>query len=132
MEVEAPALPKPFGKNTLITNHKHKKQGKEMSTQINQSMVDLDATSAAFLTAYIEAKDKVKEWTERADIARQQVEAAMGDCEIGLVNGKESVRWTTVESRRIDTKKIRELLSPEQVAGVEAVTITRRFTIVEE
>ena len=103
-----------------------------MSTQINQCMVDLDATSAAFLTAYIEAKDKVKEWTEKADIARQQVEAAMGDCEIGLVNGKESVRWTTVESRRIDTKKIRELLSPEQVAGVEAVTITRRFTIVEE
>jgi predicted phage-related endonuclease len=103
-----------------------------MSTQINQAMIDLDATAAAFLTAYIEAKTKVKEWTEKADIARQQVESAMGDCEVGLVNGKESVRWTTVESRRIDTKKIRELLSPEQVAGVEAVTITRRFTIVEE
>ena len=103
-----------------------------MSTQINQAMIDLDATAAAFLTAYIEAKGKVKEWTEKADIARQQVESAMGDCEIGLVNGRESVRWTTVESRRIDTKKIRELLSEEQVAGLEAVTITRRFTIVEE
>jgi len=103
-----------------------------MSTQINQAMIDLDATAAAFLTAYIEAKVKVKEWTEKADIARQQVESAMGDCEVGLVNGKESVRWTTVESRRIDTKKIRELLSEEQVAGLEAVTITRRFTIVED
>ena len=102
-----------------------------MSTQINQAMIDLDPTAAAFLTAYIEAKAKVKEWTEKADIARQQVESAMGDCEVGLVNGRETVRWTTVESRRIDTKKIRELLSEEQVAGIEAVTITRRFTIVE-
>jgi len=102
-----------------------------MSTQINQAMIDLDPTAAAFLTAYIEAKAKVKEWTEKADIARQQVEAAMGDCEVGLVNGAERVRWTTVESRRIDTKKIREILSEEQVAGLEAVTITRRFTIVE-
>jgi hypothetical protein len=103
-----------------------------MSTQINQTMVDLDPGAAAFLVAYIEAKAKVREWTEKADIARQQVEFAMGDCEVGLVNGKESVRWTTVESRRIDTKKIRELLSEEQVAGLEAVTITRRFTIVED
>jgi len=103
-----------------------------MSTQINQAMVDLDPTAAAFLVAYIEAKNKAKEWNEKADIARQQVEFAMGDCEVGLVNGKESVRWTTVESRRIDTKKIRELLSEEQVAGLEAVTITRRFTIVED
>jgi len=103
-----------------------------MSTQINQAMVDLDPTAAAFLVAYIEAKNKAKEWNEKADIARQQVEFAMGDCEVGLVNGKESVRWTTVESRRIDTKKIRELLSEEQVAGLEAVTISRRFTIVED
>ena len=102
-----------------------------MSTQINQAMIDLDPTAAAFLTAFIEAKAKVKEWTEKADIARQQVESAMGDCEVGLVNGREMVRWTTVESRRIDTKKIRELLSEEQVAGIEAVIITRRFTIVE-
>ena len=103
-----------------------------MSTQINQAMVDLDPTAAAFLVAYIEAKAKAKEWNEKADIARQQVEFAMGDCEVGLVNGKESVRWTTVESRRVDVAKVRQLLSEEKLAEVEAVTITRRFTIVED
>jgi predicted phage-related endonuclease len=49
-----------------------------------------------------------------------------------LVNGREAVRWTTVESSRIDTKKIRELLPEHLVAKLETTTVTRRFTIVEE
>lgn len=103
-----------------------------MSTQINTEMTDLDPAASAFLTAYIEAKAKVKEWTEKADIARQQVEAAMGECEIGLVNGREAVRWTTVESHRIDTAKIREMLPADLVSKLETTTISRRFTIVED
>jgi len=103
-----------------------------MSTQINTEMTDLDPAASAFLIAYIEAKAKVKEWTEKADIARQQVEAAMGEAEIGLVNGREAVRWTTVESNRIDTAKIRELLPADLVSKFETTSISRRFTIVED
>jgi predicted phage-related endonuclease len=103
-----------------------------MSTQINLQMVDLDPAASAFLTAYVEAKAKIKEWEEKADIARQQVEAAMGDAEVGLINGREAVRWTTVESNRIDTKKIRELLPPHLVEKLETTTVSRRFTIVED
>jgi predicted phage-related endonuclease len=103
-----------------------------MSTQINAEMVDLDPAASAFLSAYIEAKAKVKEWTEKADIAAEQVKSALGDAEIGLVNGKEAVRWTSVESRRLDTKKIREMFPAEMVEKLETVSITRRFTIVDE
>jgi len=81
-----------------------------MSTQINTEMVDLDPAAAAFLTAYIEAKHKIKEWQEKADVAAEQVKFAMGDAEIGLVNGKESVRWTTVEPRRIDINQSSQLV----------------------
>lgn len=102
-----------------------------MSTQINPEMIDLDPTAVAFLTAFIEAKAKVKEWQEKADVAQEQVKAAMGECETGLVNGKETVRWTTVESRRIDVAKLRSLLPEEAIAELENVTISRRFTIVE-
>ena len=98
-----------------------------MSTQINTEMVDLDPAAAAFLTAYIEAKHKIKEWQEKADVAAEQVKFAMGD-----VNGKESVRWTTVESRRIDIKKLRELLPEEAVEQLEIATISRRFSIVSD
>ena len=103
-----------------------------MSTQINAEMVDLDATAAAFLVAYIEAKQKIKDWQEKADIAAEQVKFAMGDAEIGLVNGKESVRWTSVESRRIDVKKLRELLPEEAIEQLEVASISRRFSIVSD
>ena len=103
-----------------------------MSTEINLAMVDLDPTATAFLTAYIEAKQKVKEWTEKADIAAEQVKAAMGEHEIGLVNGREAVRWTTVTSTRIDSKKVKELLDPKLLPLIQSETITRRFSIVDE
>jgi predicted phage-related endonuclease len=103
-----------------------------MSTGINLQMVDLDPAASAFLTAFIEAKHKIKEWQEKADIAAEQVKAAMGDHEIGLVNGKEAVRWTTVEATRIDTKKVRELLPEDIIAKLESITISRRFSIVDE
>jgi predicted phage-related endonuclease len=103
-----------------------------MSTEINLQMVDLDSASSAFLEAYIEAKAKVKEWSERADIARQQVEAALGEHEVGLVNGREAVRWTTVKSTRIDTKRAREILLPDLVKLIEVESVSRRFSIVDE
>lgn len=103
-----------------------------MSTQISTEMVDLDPTAAAFLVGYIEAKAKIKEWTEKADMMAEQVKSALGDSEIGLVNGREAIRWTTVESRRLDTAKIRELLTDEQVSLLETVTISRRFAVVEQ
>lgn len=103
-----------------------------MSTQISTHMIDLDPNASAFLAGYIEAKAKIKEWSEKADLYAEQVKAALGDSEIGLVNGKEAVRWTTVESRRIDTKKAREILPPQVVDILEVVTTSRRFTIVED
>ena len=60
------------------------------------------------------------------------MKAALGDHSVGLVNGREAVRWTTVESRRIDTKKAREILPPQVVDILEVVTVSKRFTIVEE
>lgn len=101
-----------------------------MSTQINQQMIDLDDQAQHWLKAFIEAKAKIAEWKDKADLAQEHIKAALGECEIGLVNGKESVRWTRVESKRVDVKKLRELLPPEVVGLVEVTTETRRFTVV--
>ena len=103
-----------------------------MSVEINLEMVDLDQVASAMLAAYIEAKAKSKEWAEKADAYAEQVKAALGHHSVGLVNGREAVRWTTVESRRIDTKKAREILPPQVVDLLEIVSISKRFTIVEE
>jgi len=103
-----------------------------MSTEINLEMVDLDQVASAMLAAYIEAKAKAKEWADKADAYAEQVKAALGDHNVGLVNGREAVRWTTVESHRIDTKKAREILPPQVLDLLTVVSTSKRFTIVEE
>ena len=103
-----------------------------MSTQINLETIDLDPTASAFLNAYIEAKVQIRAWEEKADVAAEQVKAAMGEAQVGLVNGREAVRWTTVETKRIDAKKVRELLPENLWEKFETSSVSRRFTIVEE
>jgi predicted phage-related endonuclease len=103
-----------------------------MTTQINQQMIELHEAGNAWLLAYKEAKQKIKEWTEKADIAQEQIKSMLGDAEIGLINGKESVRWTTVESRRLDVKKAREILPPQVIDIIEVLSTSRRFTVIEE
>lgn len=103
-----------------------------MSTEINLEMIDLDTVASFMLAAYIEAKQNAKEWNEKADAYAEQVKSAMGDHTIGLVNGREAVRFSKYETRRIDTAKIRKLLTADQIKNIETVTIARRFTIVEE
>lgn len=102
-----------------------------MTTQINTEMRELDANAEAFLLGYLEAKAKVKEWSEKADIYAEQIKAQLGDAEIGLINGRESVRWTSVTSQRVDIAKLREVISPEVLAPFVKESISRRFTIVE-
>ena len=101
-----------------------------MSTQ--GKSVDLDPAASAFLAAYIEAKAKIKEWEEKANVAADQVKAALGDSEIGKVNGREAIKWTFVESKALDVKKAREVLSAELVAQLETTRTSRRFVLVEE
>ena len=102
-----------------------------MTTQINAEMRELDDNAHAFLLGYLEAKAKVKEWSERADIYAEQIKAQLGDAEIGLINGKESVRWTSVISERVDVKKLREVIPAETLAPFVVETVSRRFTIVD-
>jgi predicted phage-related endonuclease len=103
-----------------------------MSTQISLEMVDFDPAVAAFVTALIEAKAKIKEWETRADEYEQIIKAALGEASVGLVNGREAVRWTAVETSRIDTKKVQELLPKELVDRFRTTTQSKRFTVVTD
>ena len=74
---------------------------------------------------------------DRADIDEQieviegQIKDALGDAEIGTINGAPVVRWSHVVSNRFDQKAAKELLTPEQVEACTKPSESRRFTIVE-
>ena len=85
-----------------------------MSVEIEVGVKALDATAAAWIAAYKESKRNIEAWTEKLEVARANIEAAMGDAELGLVNGEQKVRWAySKPTERFDTKKAREILPPQ-------------------
>ena len=102
-----------------------------MTLEIEHKRVVLDDDIASWLKQYKEALSKIKEWQEVSDIARSHLESALGDAEVGMYQGNEVVRWSFVESRRIDVKKAREILPVQVIELLEIPTMSRRFTVVE-
>lgn len=103
-----------------------------MSIQNNTETVDFDPAVIAWVEEYKRLKLEIAALTERAEIARQHVEAAMGDATLGFANGVPAVRWQVITSTRLDTKKAKEIL-PEQVLELLQVTSeSRRFEIVKD
>ena len=103
-----------------------------MSIEIEKGVIAFDPDVANWLVQYKSAIQKIKEWEEVADIARSHLENALGDAEVGLWQGKEVVRYTTVESTRFDTKKAREILPAEVIDLLLTTNQHRRFVLVKE
>lgn len=61
--------------------------------------------------------------------ARERIEDALGDDEVGTVDGQPVVRWTFVRSERFDVKKAKALLGDDAAACLVPME-TRRFTLV--
>ena len=103
-----------------------------MTMEIEHGVVDFDDGVGQWLRQYKEAQAEAKKWGEIADIARSHLEAAMGDAELAMYQNRPVIRWTKVESRRFDTKRAREILPEQVIDALETVSISRRFTIVEQ
>jgi hypothetical protein len=103
-----------------------------MTIEIDHKVVDFDDGVGQWLRQYKEAQAEAKKWSEIAEIARSHLEAAMGDAELAMYQNRPVIRWTTVESKRFDTKRAREILPPQVIEALELVSTSRRFTIVEQ
>jgi predicted phage-related endonuclease len=100
-----------------------------MSLEINPTEIDFDPEIARWVEEYKRLKVEASQVAEQIDIARSRIEAALGDHEIGTVAGQPVVRWATVESERIDVKKLREVLPPQVLELVTKKSVAKRFTI---
>jgi predicted phage-related endonuclease len=103
-----------------------------MSMEIEKGVIAFDQDIANWVAQYKQAMEKAKEWQEVADVARSHIEAALGEAEVGLWQGKPVVRYTTVTTSRLDTKKINEVLTPEMKEVLYIESTHRRFTIVTD
>ena len=98
----------------------------------NDTAVPLDDL-ATWLDLYRQATDGIAALEERRKVARERIEAALGDAETGTVEGRPVVRWTHVTSTRLDQRKAKALLTVRGLLD-DAMTETtsRRFVLVTE
>ena len=96
-----------------------------------EQAIELDAQGVAWLSAYREAKIKIREWTEKADIAGEQIKAIIGEKEIATIDGNPVAKYSVVETHRLDVKRAREILPQQVLDLLEVITPSRRFVLVE-
>jgi predicted phage-related endonuclease len=101
-------------------------------------MTDTDTTVtlddlSTWLDLYRQATDGIAALEERRKVAREHIEAALGDAETGTVGGRPVVRWTHVTSRRLDQTKAKGLLADYNLLDAAMTeTTSRRFALVAE
>jgi predicted phage-related endonuclease len=96
-----------------------------------KSSVELPIDIGLWLELYRKIQADIKMLEEKAATAKEKVQAALGENELGLIDGSIAVRWTHVTSTRLDMKKAREVLDPKILAFLSSESTSRRFTLVE-
>lgn len=76
-------------------------------------------------------KQRAKEIKELETKARDEIEAAMGDAEEGVVDGETVVAWKRHKQNRFNHSALKEA-APEIVAAYSDTVEVRRFTLVEK
>ena len=75
------------------------------------------------------AETKVK---TAAELAKEQAEAKLkmmlADAEVGLIDGYK-ISWKNVTTTRLDSKKVKSLLTEEQLKDCSTTTVARKFNI---
>lgn len=84
-----------------------------------------------WIELYKRTQAEIKVLEEKAANAKEMIQQAMGEREIGTINGSVVVRWTKVTSTRLDMKKAKEVLDPKILAFLSSESSSRRFTLVD-
>lgn len=97
-------------------------------TERERPGIELNDEQAGWVRVFQQASEQIERMTEVRDEARRHLEEALGEAEIGTVNGVSRVQWTHVSSTRLDQRKLKEQY-PDVHAACVALSMTRRFTV---
>jgi predicted phage-related endonuclease len=93
------------------------------------SDVELDPLKTT-IDLYIEAQTRIKEWEDIAKKCRSAIEARLGENEVGTIDDKPVVRWTRIESLRVDSTLLKGQY-PDVYRACLTPSTSRRFTLVD-
>ena len=96
-----------------------------------RASVELPLDMAGWIELYKKTQADIKVLEEKVAAAKEKIQEALGENEIGLIDGSPVVRWTKVTSTRLDLKKAKEVLDPKILAFLSSESTSRRFSLVE-
>lgn len=84
---------------------------------------------SAQLAAYHGLEKQIRELTEMRDRVRQAITQALGDNEIGTVNGSTAVRYTKIIQRRLSPSLLRTKFSDDDLVDCYSEVESRRLQV---
>lgn len=81
------------------------------------------------LNAYSLASAEIEKWTAIRTAAQDAIKAALGDAEVGTVDGVKAVTWATAERTTVDTKRLQADLPADVLAPYLRTITVRTFKL---
>ena len=93
-----------------------------------EKQIELPAEAKDILTDYERANHNLTVAKEAKEMAEARLKALLQDAEVGVIEGYK-ISWKNVSTTRLDSKKVKALLTEEQLKECSTTTTTRKFTV---
>jgi predicted phage-related endonuclease len=93
---------------------------------------ELPVDIAGWIELYKKSTAEIKALEEKAATAKEKIQEALGDNEVGLIDGRPVVRWTKVSALRLDAAKAKDILDPKVYEYLCSPSHSRRFSLVND
>lgn len=100
----------------------------QLYPKAEEKQVELPKEAMVVLTDYERANHDLAIAKEAKEEAEAKLKAMLSDAEVGLI-GKYRVTWKNVSTTRLDSKKVKSILTEDQLKDCSNTTVSRKFTV---
>ena len=93
-----------------------------------EKAVEMPTTARDILTDYEKACQDLAAAKEAKEQAEAKLKMMLADAEVGIIDGYK-ISWKNVSTTRLDSKKVKSLLTEEQLKDCSSTTVARKFNI---
>ena len=93
-----------------------------------EKAIEMPTTARDILTDYEKACQDLALAKEAKEQAEAKLKLMLADAEVGIIDGYK-ISWKNVSTTRLDSKKVKSLLTEEQLKDCSTTTVARKFTV---
>lgn len=93
-----------------------------------EKAIEMPTTARDILTDYKKACQDLTLAKDAKEQAEAKLKLMLADAEVGIIDGYK-ISWKNVSTTRLDSKKVKSLLTEEQLKDCSTTTVARKFTV---